>query len=302
MLAVAMENQVSLDGLRCFAAAADHLNFRRAAAAVGLSPQAFSARIAQLEEALELALFVRTTRKVTLTPEGNQLQAHTRRILQLVANCSSVARGQSQEAVELCIGTRFELGRSWLSPALQRLAANSPQWRLHLSFGDAPALLQRLLAHEIDCVVSSSRIENMPVVYDSLHDETYLFVGAPALLRKTPFDKPKDAAAHTLLDERRDLPLFRYLQDRAPVRRWPFRGHRYLGTISVIRDWTVEGHGVAVLPEYLVRPDLKAKRLVRILPRMPLQADQFRLLWRMGHPREPLLRQLAEALRGVPLR
>jgi DNA-binding transcriptional LysR family regulator len=59
---------------------------------------------------------------------------------------------------------------------------------------------------------------------------------------------------------------------------------------------------VAVLPLYFVREDLKARRLVRLLPKKRLRSDAFRLIWRTNHPHASDLLALAEELRAQPLR
>src|SRR5262249_38991005 len=74
------------------------------------------------------------------------------------------------------------------------------------------------------------------------------------------------------------------------------------GGIGNIRCRLLEGSGrVAVLPRYFVEKDLAAKRLVRLLPRVRLRSDSFRLVWRSGHPRTAELLALAEELRRLPL-
>jgi DNA-binding transcriptional LysR family regulator len=83
---------------------------------------------------------------------------------------------------------------------------------------------------------------------------------------------------------------------------WAFAAHEYLGTIGAIRMRLGQGDGVAVLPHYFVTADLRARRLVRILPRSPLQRDAFRLVWRTGHARERELHRLAAELASIPLR
>src|SRR5207253_2750597 len=76
-----------------------------------------------------------------------------------------------------------------------------------------------------------------------------------------------EAAAHTLIDTSAELPLFRYWMD-APEGgdRLRFAAMRQMGTIAAVRELVRAGEGVAVLPLYLVAPDLKDGRLVRILP------------------------------------
>ncbi|MEQ9320960.1 MAG: LysR family transcriptional regulator, partial [Polyangiaceae bacterium] len=111
-----------LESLRCFHAAAQHLNFREAARTVGLSPAAFGDRIKRLEELLDVRLFDRTTRKVALTPAGERLWPHARQCLEQASRCAEIARGEhGTSPFALTIGTRFELGMSWITPALSEL-------------------------------------------------------------------------------------------------------------------------------------------------------------------------------------
>ena len=77
---------------------------------------------------------------------------------------------------------------------------------------------------------------------------------------------------------------------------------RVLGTIAAMRLVVLEGRGVAVLPEYLVRADLAKKRLVRLLPSITPLGDHFRLLHRRDDPRRALFESLARTLLEHPLR
>ena len=52
----------------------------------------------------------------------------------------------------------------------------------------------------------------------------------------------------------------------------------------------------------IVAPDLRAHRLVQLMPAVELQRDAFRLVWRTGHPREGSLRELAAELARLPVR
>jgi DNA-binding transcriptional LysR family regulator len=83
---------------------------------------------------------------------------------------------------------------------------------------------------------------------------------------------------------------------------WSFARQEYLGAIGAIRLRVLQGAGVAVLPRYFVARDLAAQRLAPILPRVRLQRDAFRLIWRTGHGREGELRALAGDLARIPLR
>ncbi|MEV6618857.1 hydrogen peroxide-inducible genes activator [Streptomyces sp. NPDC051051] len=71
----------SLAQLRAFAAVAEHLHFRDAAAAIGMSQPALSGAVSALEEALGVTLLERTTRKVLLSPAGERLAVRARAVL-----------------------------------------------------------------------------------------------------------------------------------------------------------------------------------------------------------------------------
>lgn len=290
-----------LESLRCFEAGAVALNFRHAAATVGLSPAAFGDRVRRLEEQIGAPLFVRTTRRVSLTVAGHRLLPEARRLLDSARRCLEVADGQPTP-FELTIGTRYELGLSWLTPALGRLRRAREARTLHLYFGDTEDLLVRLRHGSLDCAVSSTRLVGAGLRYELLHREDYTLVGKPALVQSHPLRRPADCAALTLLDLHPDLPLFRYFLDSRPAgESWEFRAVEYLGTIGAVRYRALEGAGLAVLPRYFIGRDLAARRLRQPLPRSTMQHDHFRMIWRSGHQREDELRQLAEELRALPL-
>jgi LysR family transcriptional regulator, glycine cleavage system transcriptional activator len=293
----------SLDNLRCFIAAARLLRFSRAAKSVALTPTAFGQRIKQLEEQVGKSLFARTTRSVTLTEAGLALLPHAERCLAVAEEGVRAARGEiGPPPTDLVLGTRHELGLSWILPQLDALTAERPWLNLHLAFGSAPDLHRHVRTLEIDCAVTSARITDPKLDAIRLHREDDVLVGAATRLARVPLVRPDDAANHVLLDISADLPLFRYWRD-APgaatsVR---FAKHTYLGTIAAIRSRVVSGAGVAVLPEYLVRGDLEAGRVKRLLPKVKPLHDHFRLVFRADDPRRVLFESLAASLAKTPL-
>jgi DNA-binding transcriptional LysR family regulator len=290
---------VDLDSLRCFDAAATTLHFRAAAARVHLSPAAFSDRLRRLEEDLEAPLFHRTSRRVELTDAGRRLLPDVRRLIEAAARIRSSAREDAPPPpFDLVIGTRYELGLSWLCPSLASLERARPERTLHLYNGDTPDLLARLERGDLDAVVSSARLTSPSLSYAALYEEEYVFIGTRGRVRG-----PADVRDLILVDVTRDLPLFRYLLDAiAASVPWPFARVEYMGGIGAIRRRVLDGGRVAVLPRYFVKPDLKAKRLVPLLKRVTPRSDAFRLVYRSGHPREREILALAEELRAIPLR
>jgi LysR family glycine cleavage system transcriptional activator len=293
---------VDVDSLRCFDAVATTLRFRTAAARVHLSPAAFSDRIRRLEESLGARILVRTTRVVALTDTGHRLLPLTRRILGLIDCLPGTASGAEESetlSYELLVGTRSEVGLSWLCEILDPLAHKRPERTLHLYNGSSGDLLARVERGELDAVVTSTRFSSPRLTYAALHPEEYLLVGVERDLRCR-----EDARRLTLVDISADLPLFRYFLDaQADAEPWPFCRVDYMGGIANVRHRLLTGEGrVGVLPTFLIKGDLAKRRLTRLMPRVHLRSDSLRLVWRVNHPRQTELLALAQDLRAFPLR
>ena len=293
----------SIDSLRCFAAAARLLSFRAAARSVALTPAAFGQRIKQLEEQLEVELFFRTTRTVRLTQAGLALLPYAEKLLVSADACVRAARGETGPApMEVVLGTRHELGLSWILPQFDLLAAAFPWMQLHLYFGSGADLVLRVRTMEIDCAVTSSRFTDPKLDSVRLHREEYVFVGASALLDRIPLTRSEHAGSHTIFDTDADLPLFRYWRD-APGGgdRLRFPRVMRLGTIDAMRVRVAAGGGVAVLPAYLVRRELAAGTFRRVFPSVKANHDYFRLVYRADDPRRVVYEGLAAKLLETPL-
>jgi DNA-binding transcriptional LysR family regulator len=294
----------SLESLRCFVEAARASSFRGAARVVHLTPAAVGQRVRQLEDQLGTPLFVRTTRHMELTARGLALLPVAREALEVAARCHVVASGEAQAfGGDLVLGTRHELGMSWLHPLLPKLAREQPALTVHLYFGSGPDLVARVATREVDCAITSSRLSDPALDAVKLHEETYAFVASPKLLAKTPLTRPEHAREHELFDVSAELPLYRYFRD-APGGLDSMRFGKVvrLGTIDAIRASLLGDRGVAVLPTYFVRDALAKKRLVRLFPKVKPLADHFRLVFRANDARRPLYQWLGARLAREPLR
>jgi DNA-binding transcriptional LysR family regulator len=297
----------SLESLRCFTSAAKLLNFRAAARAVALTPAAFGQRIKQLEEMLGVELFRRTTRSVQLTQAGLAMLPFAEKCLLAASECVSVAAPAAGRpragSIDIVLGTRHELGLSWVLPQMDELMRRQPWIQLHLYFGSGPDLLLRARTMEIDCAVTSTRFTDPKLDAVRLHREDYVFVGAGALLKRLPFARVEHAEAHTLLDINAELSLFHYWKDaEGGGDRLRFGRIVRLGTIEAIRQRVHAEAGVAVLPAYLVQRELKSGAFRKILPGVKPLHDYFRFVFRVDDPRRALYEGIAASMLEVPLR
>jgi DNA-binding transcriptional LysR family regulator len=249
-------------------------------------------------------LFSRTTRKMALTPRGLSLLPRAREALGAAERCLEAGEGSAASfAGNLVIGTRHELGMSWIMPQLPALGAEHPRLTLHLYVGSGSDLVARVGSRDIDCAITSTRISDPQLEAHKLHPEPYAFVASPSLLRRQPLRRAEDARLHTLFDTTGELPLFRYFRDaKGGIDSMRFGRVVTLGTIEAIRAMVDDGRGVAVLPLYYAKPLLSKKRLARVMPKVDLASDWFRLVFRADDARRPLFDWLAERLREEPLR
>jgi DNA-binding transcriptional LysR family regulator len=266
---------------------------------VHLSPAAFSDRIGRLERVLGARILQRTTRRVALTEAGERLLPVARRILRLVEHMPGAAvEDAAPPQYELVVGTRHEVGLSWLCAALDGLARKHPERTLHLYNGSSEDLSAKMDRGELDAAVTDARLGAPRFTCATLHPQDYALVAADRRLRG-----PEDAGQLTLVDVSPELPLFRSLLDAAPdAQAWRFARIEYMGGIASVRQRLLGGDGrVAVLPTFFVKDDLAKRRLVRLMPRMALATDSLRLAWRTNHPRHAELVALAQDLRELPL-
>jgi LysR family transcriptional regulator, glycine cleavage system transcriptional activator len=286
-----------LESLRCFVLAATHANFRSAARKAALSPAAFGARIRRLEEQFGQRLFVRTTRRVALTPRGAELLPQARSCLDEAVHCAEPLDHAQPVPFDLVIGSRFDVGLRWVVASFSHLERARPERRLHMAFGDVTELLPRVHRDEVHCVITSARLNDPKLTSAPFREIEYLFVGAPTLLKKNPLARPEDARRHTLIDFDYDLSEFRFFKEARPAKEsWTFQKQHYLNIIAAMRERVLEGVGVAVLPAYYVGEDIARGRLKVLMPQTKLKSNALRAVWRKGHPYENEIREIANEL------
>ena len=299
-----MNELPSIESVRCFVVAARFLNFRAASRSVALTPAALGKRIQQLEELLGVRLFHRTTRRVELTQAGLAFLPKAHELLEVARDCMRAGRGETgPPKMDLTLGTRHELGLSFITPLLPSLRELMPHLTFHLYFGSGPDLELRVRTQEIDCAMTSRPIKDPRVDGVRLHREDYVFVGQPQMLAENPLQREEEAANHTLIDAHLELPLFHYWR-AAPNGgdRLRFGRVMRIGTIAAIRLIILSGEGVGVLPHYLVARDLEQGHLERVFPDVKPMADHFRMIFRTDDPRRSVFVTLGEHLQAEPLR
>lgn len=141
--------------LRTFKAVAQDASFTRAAERLFLTQSAVSAHIRRLEEQANASLFVRNTRSVALTPEGEVLLGYARAILRLNEDARRRLSGTSISQAHLRVGASDEAMSSWLPPLLRQFMQSRPHVSLDIRVASTGLLLAAMGDGELDIVVGS---------------------------------------------------------------------------------------------------------------------------------------------------
>ncbi|MFF2775793.1 hydrogen peroxide-inducible genes activator [Streptomyces sp. NPDC058052] len=169
--------QPSLSQLRAFAAVAEHLHFRDAAAAIGMSQPALSGAVSALEEALGVQLLERTTRKVLLSPAGERLAVRARAVLDAVAELMEEAEGaQAPFTGVLRLGVIPTVAPYLLPDVLRLVHRRYPDLDLQVHEEQTATLLEGLAAGRLDLLLLAVPLGVPGVTELPLFDEDFVLV------------------------------------------------------------------------------------------------------------------------------
>ena len=179
---------VEMRHLRYFLAVAECRNFSRAAERVGIAQPALSQQIRRLEEFLGTALFVRTNRRVSLTPSGEAFEHEARTALNAVHRAIDVAQSVERgERDQLTIGYCSQLGASLVPRVACRLQARRPGLTLRLLEMSARDQIVALAEQQLDAGLILGEVTSVPQVSlrPILHERVVVAVGATHPLART---------------------------------------------------------------------------------------------------------------------
>jgi LysR family transcriptional regulator, low CO2-responsive transcriptional regulator len=145
--------RVSIRQLEVFSAAARHLSFARAAETLHLSAPAVSMQIAELEATLEVPLFERAGRRISLTTAGEYFLVHARRLLANLKDAEdTIARLKGVQTGRLTIGV-LSTAKYFMPRLMAGFMREHPGLDLRLEVGNRQALSELLARNELDLAV-----------------------------------------------------------------------------------------------------------------------------------------------------
>jgi LysR family glycine cleavage system transcriptional activator len=251
----------SLHALHVFEVAARLGSFTRAGVELHVTQTAVSHQIKQLEGELEVLLFRRTGRGLTLTHEGQawltELSTLFARLRE--ANRRLRRRAKSERPV-VSLTTIPSFGARWLVPRLGGFLAKHPEVDLRISTSEAVVDFTR---EPVDVGIRFGPGPYPGLFFEKLHDDHFVVVAAPALAAR--LKKPADLLQQTLLfDDHEDAwsRFFKSLHLRESART---RYHQMTDS-GLLVEAAVRGQGVALARWSLIQDELSAGRLCRVFP------------------------------------
>lgn len=232
----------------------------------GLAPTTVTERVAALEAHYGAKLLNRTTRSISLTDEGRALVEGARGLLADAEELEArIRHGVEKLSGPIRLSAPFDLGRARISPLLDSFLAEHPDVAIDLCLSDGYV---DLVGQGIDLAVRFGNLKDSSHYVRKLGSNRRVVCAAPQYLAKagTP-SQPSELTSHACV-------LMRFGEN--VDREWPFvvegkqitmlvSGPRIANDGALVRQWCIDGHGIALKSIWDVEVDLKRGRLIEIL-------------------------------------
>lgn len=250
-----------------FARVVDAGGFSAAAREMSMTPSALSKQVQNLEDRLGVRLLNRSTRKITLTEEGRTFYERSRLISADIDEATTLVKAMGEHpSGTLRVASTVAFGKRYLLPLLPAFLRRYPAIRCSLELTDNSI---DLVDDDIDIAIRfTEQIEAQQVIARKLAHNTRYFCASPDYLYRNPAPQtPEDLRHHNCLG----------LSTVSTWNEWRFGEgedrtyHRVDGNFEAnsadaVHHGCLAGLGIARLSSYLVNDDLRAGRLIRVLP------------------------------------
>ena len=260
-------NNIENSDLRVFVAVVRKGSFSAAAAELAMSPAFVSKRIGILEAGLGVRLFERSTRRVVVTDDGEQVYGRAQRILeQLDDMVDELQQRHSEPAGRLRICSSFGFGRKVVAPVVAQLAASYPKLQIRFEVFDR---LVDTVAEGFDLDVRIGDDIHPQMVARKLMDNHRILCASKDYLARHGTPKTlADLAGHQCLAiKERDHPLGTWrLHGRHGEETVRVSGSLSTNHGEIALRWAEEGAGIVLRSQWDARSYLQSGALVQVLP------------------------------------
>lgn len=257
----------SFKAIQVFVRVVQHGSLSSAARQLGTSPASVSRQVSALEEQLGARLVNRTSRKLTLTEAGETYFRHAEQILQHFDEARhSVSQLQVSPRGTLRVHSRILVGQMFIVPAVTEFLLRYPEISIDLMLSNQTV---DLVEQNIDIDIRIGKLGDSSLIARRLAVSERVVCASPAYLKKhPPIDKPQDLMAHNCLTYRLNMGSVQWhFMDGAGLSTdVPVTGSFQTDFGPALRQATLAGLGLSLMPDWSVREDIQRGTLVRLFP------------------------------------
>ncbi|WP_424363737.1 LysR family transcriptional regulator [Methylocystis parvus] len=255
------------DSFRIFARVAEACSFTKAAEQLGVPRSSVSAAVMALEARVGTQLLNRTTRRVSLTADGDAFFQRCQKLLADLEEAETLFRQETPPPGKLRVTMPSRIARLIIAPALPTFFEINPQISLEIYATDA---VRDLVQDDIDCALRVSESDDNRLIQVALGELEIINCASPAYVKK--FGLPRrvsDLSTHRAVHYRSSL--------IGGVEPWTYMDKEKLRTVdlsSIVSTddaetyiaSTLAGLGLIQVPAYDVQQHLARKELIQVLP------------------------------------
>lgn len=272
-------NNSFLENIRTFLKVVEVGGFLAAARELNIAQSTASRRISELERQLDSKLIERTTRRLMLTEAGKQYAEAVRLPLQALVEAGVNIKNDNagmQGPLRVSIPSGF--GRSQILPSLASFAQRYPMIRLDIDLSDRYV---DLLTDDYDFAVRLNEPVTTGIQIKPLNKlEKIHLCATPRYLQDNPIHSPKDLLGANCLVANTYAPRTLWtLLFGGTTHNVNIRPHMILSSVEALYDMTLEGIGVAILPDFLIQHDLTSGKLELASSEIRLTSLRYCLAW-----------------------
>jgi DNA-binding transcriptional LysR family regulator len=275
-------------------------SFSEAAKTLGLSRALVSRHVTDLEKHLGVRLLTRTTRRITLTEAGAKHFEFCQRVItEIEQNEGSLKRLQQEPEGSLKILAPKSFTTLALGDAIASFAAANPYLNVSLMLDDLSFRSYDFIERGFDVAVHTTPVRNSNLIARKIANLRWLLCAAPAYLKKhgEP-QQPRELARHQCLVHINSDPSDRVWRlgggnGQVSVK---VQGSFASNSVLMLRKAALATLGIAIVPLYCVKEDLKSGALREILSSFPIPVHPLSLVFSPGKPTPQKIRSLGDFL------
>ncbi|WP_448221767.1 LysR family transcriptional regulator [Gordonia iterans] len=250
----------SLDHLRTFLAVYRAGSFSNAARRLSISQPTVTNHVAILERQLGGELFERRVNGASPTAHAHELASMVAPDIDHLDRMFTGSLAGEQHLWSVAMGGPREFLAHCVLPALTPAIGELP--RLEVTFGPSRQLLTDLESRQLDIVISTVRPRRSDIQSWPIADEEFWLVAAPSLGVST--GSVSEISTTPIVSYSKNLPIIRRFWNSVYGAEPNFDLTMVLPDLDLIKEAVLGGHGLSVLPSYLVRQEVDDGRLMRV--------------------------------------